>query len=105
MFSAAAAAVLATILGDQVTFTTVSSKPFEGITQPFTSFTQRRGRAPTSASSRHPLREHVRRRARGRTEERAVGGNALPAAHEEVARSTPSPAYEEQSWRASLPHR
>ena len=49
MFSGAAAVVLATILGDQVTFTTVSGKPFEGITRSFTSFSQA---AKESADSR-----------------------------------------------------
>src|SRR5215831_5826952 len=49
MFSAAAAAVLATILGDQVKFTAVSGKPFEGISRSFTSFSQA---AKESADSR-----------------------------------------------------
>jgi hypothetical protein len=49
MFSAAAAAVLASILGDQVSFTVVSGKPFEGITRSFTSFSQA---AKESADSR-----------------------------------------------------
>ena len=40
-FSAAAAVVLASVLGgDQATFTAVSGKPFDGITRSFTSFSQ-----------------------------------------------------------------
>jgi hypothetical protein len=49
MFSAAAAVVLATVLGEQVTFKAVSGKPFEGITRSFTSFSQA---AKESADSR-----------------------------------------------------
>ena len=48
-FSAAAAEVLATILGDQVSFSFTSGKPFDGITRSFTSFTQA---ARESADSR-----------------------------------------------------
>jgi hypothetical protein len=41
MFSAAAAVVLAGLLGgDQATFTATSGKPFEGITRSFSSFSQ-----------------------------------------------------------------
>ncbi len=49
MFSAAAAVVLASILGDQGTFTATSGKPFEGITRSFSSFSQA---ARESADSR-----------------------------------------------------
>jgi len=49
-FSAAAAVVLASVLGgDQATFTAVSGKPFDGITRSFTSFSQA---ARESADSR-----------------------------------------------------
>jgi hypothetical protein len=49
-FSAAAAVVLASLLGgDQATFTVTSGKPFDGITRSFTSFTQA---ARESADSR-----------------------------------------------------
>ena len=48
-FSAAAAVVLASILGDQGTFTATSGKPFEGITRSFSSFSQA---ARESADSR-----------------------------------------------------
>jgi hypothetical protein len=48
-FSGAASVVLATILGDQVSFSFTSGKPFEGITRSFTSFTQA---ARESADSR-----------------------------------------------------
>ena len=49
MFSAAAAVVLASILGDQGTFTATRGKPFEGITRSFSSFSQA---ARESADSR-----------------------------------------------------
>jgi hypothetical protein len=49
MFSAAAAVVLASLLGDQATFTTTSGKPFEGISRSFSSFSQA---ARESADSR-----------------------------------------------------
>src|SRR5262245_3118320 len=39
-FSGAAAVALAAVLGDQVSFTVTSGKPFEGITRSFTSFSQ-----------------------------------------------------------------
>src|SRR4029450_832418 len=39
-FSAAAAVVLASLLGDQVSFSFKSGKPFEGLTRSFTSFSQ-----------------------------------------------------------------
>jgi hypothetical protein len=49
-FSAAAAVVLASVLGgDQATFTVTSGKPFEGLTRSFTSFSQA---ARESADSR-----------------------------------------------------
>lgn len=49
IFSAAAATVLASVLGDQATFTFTSGKPFDGITRSFTSFSQA---ARESADSR-----------------------------------------------------
>jgi hypothetical protein len=48
-FSGAAAVVLASLLGDQTSFTFTSGKPFEGITRSFTSFSQA---ARESADSR-----------------------------------------------------
>jgi PAP2 superfamily len=48
-FSAAAAVVLASLLGDQMNFTFTSGKPFDGITRSFTSFSQA---ARESADSR-----------------------------------------------------
>jgi PAP2 superfamily protein len=48
-FSAAAAVVLANLLGDQTSFTFTSGKPFDGITRSFTSFSQA---ARESADSR-----------------------------------------------------
>jgi PAP2 superfamily len=48
-FSAAAAVVLASLLGDQMAFTFTSGKPFDGITRSFTSFSQA---ARESADSR-----------------------------------------------------
>jgi hypothetical protein len=48
-FSGAAAVALASVLGDQVSFTVTSGKPFEGITRSFTSFSQA---ARESADSR-----------------------------------------------------
>jgi hypothetical protein len=48
-FSAAAAVVLASALGDQTSFSFTSGKPFEGITRSFTSFSQA---ARESADSR-----------------------------------------------------
>jgi membrane-associated phospholipid phosphatase len=48
-FSGAAAVVLASLLGDQMTFTFTSGKPFDGITRSFTSFSQA---ARESADSR-----------------------------------------------------
>jgi hypothetical protein len=48
-FSAAAAVVLASVLGDQVSFTFSSGKPFDGIKRSFTSFSQA---ARESADSR-----------------------------------------------------
>jgi hypothetical protein len=48
-FSAAAAVVLASALGDQTSFTFTSGKPFEGLTRSFTSFSQA---ARESADSR-----------------------------------------------------
>ena len=56
-FSAAAAVVLATVLGDQVSFTVTSGKPFDGITRSFTSFSQA---ARESADSRVYAGIHVR---------------------------------------------
>ena len=49
IFSAAAAVVLASALGDQARFTFTSGKPFDGITRSFTSFSQA---ARESADSR-----------------------------------------------------
>jgi hypothetical protein len=103
-FSAAAAVVLASLLGGQMTFTFTSGKPFDGTTRSFTSFSQAARESRLAHLCRDPLSQRLRGRARARAQGRRADGDDVPAATEVTTRQRRRVACRDtEAARAAVP--